>query len=156
MRALTLMVSVLALPVLASDVDPDTAAQVGRDRQKALDEVAKKYGNKKSSELSGDERRARVKDEAEAVSRVLDKHGVSAKDMARYEAKSSPAERNARAAELEKKDADKRAADAPKPQDQGGNTTVENGVIIERGTKAEDAERAAASTTPRRSARTAR
>ena len=92
-----------------------------------------------------------MKDEAEAVSRVLDKHGVSAKDMARYEAKSSPAERNAKAVELEKNDADKKAAeknaaeakpaaDASKSQGQGGKTTVENGVIIERGTKAEDAE----------------
>ncbi len=43
----------------------------------------KEFGDKKSSELSQDERRAMVKAQGEAQQKVLDKHGVDAKTWAR-------------------------------------------------------------------------
>lgn len=137
-----LVVSLFAVDARAEEVSPQKAAEVGRDRQKALDDVSKKYGGRKPSELSSEERRERVKDESAAVSKVMEQHGVNAKDLARYEATSSPKERAAASAKVEaaeKKQAEERA-EAQKAQaapagaaGAGAGTTVENGVIIERG-----------------------
>jgi len=134
-----LVVSLVVGGAWAEEVSPQKAAEVGRDRQRALDEVSKKYGGRKPSELSSEERRERVKDEAAAVSKVMQQHGVGAKDLARYEATSSPSERAAASAKVEaaeKKQAEERA-EAQKAQAAtaaaGAGTTVENGIVIERG-----------------------
>lgn len=145
-RALALLTCLLSLAAFA-ELTPEKAAEVARDRQKAIDAVAKKYGNKKSSELTPDERRQIIRDENDAVSKVLEQHGVGAKEFSRYEATASKDQRAAqkdRAAALDKKDADeKKAADAKKKAGEkkgvevevgGADVEEQNGVIIERGT----------------------
>jgi hypothetical protein len=76
---------VLAL-TLRADVSPEQAAAIQHDAQKAQAEVAAKYGQKKSSELSSDERRDMIRDQASAERKVLDRHGVSAHDWSRSQA----------------------------------------------------------------------
>ena len=131
-RILLLAVLLSGAVVAAGDLTPEKIAQTNRERQKALDEVAKKYGNRKSSELSSDERRQMIRDQDEAVAKVYEKNGVDAKELAKHEATGSSSERAAvreKTSALEKKEADdKKAAEAAakaKPDD--------NGVIIERG-----------------------
>ncbi len=134
-RTLALVLAVASTAAWAADLSPDKAAQVSRDRQKAMDEVNKKYGNKKSSELSSDERRQMIRDQNEAMSRVLDKNGVDAKDFARWEAKASGSDRAAAkeaSDALDKRDEDAKKAGAAKGV---GPQPNEHGVIIEKGGK---------------------
>lgn len=112
---------VVVLALAADDLTPQKAAKVQKDLDQANADVAKKYGNKKSSELSQDERREMIRDQRAAEIAVLDKNGVDPKEYARYEAKMNMADRaatkDARVA-LDKKEADdKKAAEAAK---QGG------------------------------------
>src|SRR3954468_729722 len=111
-----MLVFALLLTLAADDLTPQKAAQVEKDREKAMADVAKKYGNKKSSELSPDERREMIQDQRAAENGVLEKNGVDAKDMARYQTKMGADDRAAAKNErerLDKKDADdKKAADA--------------------------------------------
>lgn len=106
----------LVLTLGADELTPDKAAQVQHDRDKAMADVSKKYGNKKSSELSSDERREMIRDQREADKQVLEKNGVEAKDMARYEARMNLSDREATKAAKErieqKEAADKKAAEA--------------------------------------------
>lgn len=111
----------LLLALAADDLSPEKAAKVQKDRDKAMSDVAKKYGNKKSSELSQDERREMIRDQRAAETAVLDKNGVDPKEFARYEAKMSLNDRAATKAERERLDRkeqdDKKTADqqsAPK------------------------------------------
>jgi hypothetical protein len=113
MAPLALILSLLA----ADDLTPAKAAQVQHDRDKAMADIDKKYGNKQPSELSQDERREMIRDQREAEDKVLEKHGVNAKDMARYEARMNLGERDAAKAELkkiEKKEEDDKKAAAEK------------------------------------------
>jgi len=139
LRSLALLALSLSPVALAGDISPDTAAKVTRERTKALEEVNQKYGNKKSSELSSEERRQMIKDQAEAVAKVLDKNGVDAKDFAHYEAKASKEDRAAAAASgkaMDQKEADdKKAADEKK---KAKSVETSNGVIIERGIDPKD------------------
>lgn len=132
MRSLLVLFCLASLTALAGELTPDQAAAVRRDRQKAIDDVAKKYGNKKSSELSAEERRQMIRDQNEAVGKVLEKHNVDAKELARWEASASSADRSAakdKSAALDKQEADaKKAAEA-----KAAAKPDENGVIIERG-----------------------
>ena len=122
MKPLALLAACL-LPALAfaGDLSPDTVAKVEHDKTKAMDEVAKKYGNKKSSELSTEERREMMKDQSAALNSVYDKNGVDPKEYSRYEARQNLGDRAATkdaAGKLEQKDADdkkKKEADANKP-----------------------------------------
>jgi hypothetical protein len=133
LRAFALASLVIASTSFAEDLTPEKAAVVTRARQKALDEVAKKYGNRKANELTSDERRARMADEAAAVQRVLDANGIDARELARFEATANRGDQNAlKAAEKaldEKEAAAKKSAEAQKPVD-GAD---EHGVVIERG-----------------------
>lgn len=109
MVGLALLLSVLAI----DDLTPEKAAAVQRDREKAMADVAKKFGNKKSSELSPGERREMIHDQRAAESVVLEKHRVDAKELARYEAKMNLTDRAATKQEkerLEKKEANEKAA----------------------------------------------
>jgi hypothetical protein len=121
----------------ADDLTPAKAATIQRQRKAALDEVNKKYGNKKPSELTNDERRALISEQNEAVGKVLDKNGVSAKEFSKYEATSSTQDRQAAKAQGEAMDAEEKKAAEKKPAEAKGaaknGTTVENGIIIERG-----------------------
>jgi hypothetical protein len=106
------LVAVAAL--LLADLSPEQLAKVQHDRDKAMADVSKKYGDKKPSELSQDERRDMIKDQREAESRVLDENGVDPKEVARYEARLSLDDRAATKAakqkieEKEKRDAEEK------------------------------------------------
>lgn len=92
-------------------IAPDEAAAIALDTKEAQDEVAKKYGNKKPSELSNDERTQMIKDQAAAEKKVLDKHGVSASAWARQQMAQSPKEAAAQKERVKALE-DKRKADA--------------------------------------------
>ncbi len=115
MRSLFVAALVLSSSLAFAEVTPEKAASIERERQKALDDIAKKYGNKKPSELSNDERRAKMTEESEAMNKVLDKAGVSAKEYSKFEATASNGERQAAkaaGAAMEKKETDEKAAAA--------------------------------------------
>lgn len=124
-RFVVLAAALLALPAPAQELTPEKAAEIDRDQKKAQDQVSKKYGNKKSNELSSDERKAMIRDQADADRAVLDKHGVSAKEFSRYSASQSRDDRartKDAAAALEKKEQEaaekeKQQAAAAQPQD---------------------------------------
>lgn len=120
----------LLLTLAADDLSPEKAAKVQKDRDQAMADVQKKYGNKKSSELSSDERREMIRDQRAAEAGVLEKNNVDAKEFARYEAKMSLNDRAATKAErerLDRKEQDDKKAEAAKQQQ--GNTEVQ----IQRG-----------------------
>jgi hypothetical protein len=111
----------LCLALVADEpLSPQKAAAVTREQAKAQADVAAKYGNKKSSELTPDERRQMIKDQTAAEKQVLEKHGVDAKTWARESIKRDRAQlatakaEEQKLAEKEQKDAE----DAKKPKEQ--------------------------------------
>lgn len=104
----------------AADLDPQKAAQIQLDRDRALGQVKQKYGSKKLSEMSNDEKKALARDTADAEQKALDKNGVSAKEWSRYEATMNRSERAAteKAKEdlLKKEEAEKKAAEKKKAE----------------------------------------
>ncbi|MFP2909973.1 hypothetical protein ACLESD_34030 [Pyxidicoccus sp. 3LFB2] len=98
---LLLVASWLVLPglVLAqegAELTPEKVAEIRRDETQALSKVDAEFGNRKASEMSDEERSAAIEKQQAASASVLEKHGVSAKEYARYEARMGP-EDNARA-----------------------------------------------------------
>jgi hypothetical protein len=119
--------------VLAADevISADKAAEITRAEQKAQAEVSKKYGNKKSSELTGAERGQMIRDQAAAEKAMLEKAGIDAKTWAREQMKKSRDEYAAgkeKVKQLEAKEK-KDAADAQKAAKEGGikDVTVQRG-----------------------------
>ena len=109
---------------LAADMDPKKAAEIRRDREKAMAEIDKKYGgpNKK---LSKAELNAKAAEQNAAEQKLLDKHGVSAKDYGRYEAKMGKGDRAATEKELQDlKKKDEAAAKAGAGKKEGGKEIV--------------------------------
>lgn len=76
----------VCLSLSLGEFDAARAASIERDQAKENAAVNAKYGNKKSSELSPDERRQLIKEQADAERKVLDKYGVSQKDWIREQA----------------------------------------------------------------------
>ncbi len=76
----------VCLSLSLGEFDASRAAAIERDQAKENAAVNAKYGNKKSSELTPDERRQMIKDQADAEQKVLDKYGVSQKDWIRQQA----------------------------------------------------------------------
>ncbi|HEY0096185.1 MAG TPA: hypothetical protein VGB96_17790 [Archangium sp.] len=100
---------------LAGDLSPEQLARIRRAEKAAVDKVNAAHGNKKSSELSTAERRQIIREQQEAVRKVMDEHGVSAKDSARQSARGGP-KQNEQVAAAEKALAEKeKAAGAAKP-----------------------------------------
>ena len=94
--ALLLAAFVFALPAFADDdLTPEKAAKIDRDTQKALSAVDKKYGNKKSSELTSDERRQIINERAAAERDVLEKNNTDPKAYTKYTSRQSKDERAA-------------------------------------------------------------
>lgn len=109
----------------ADDVTPAKAAEIQRAQTKAQAEVSAKYGNKKSSELSPDERRQMVRDQQAADKAVLDKAGVDAKTWARESVKMDRAGYAATQKEVkDQNEAEKKAAEAAKSGKKDGPTEV--------------------------------
>jgi hypothetical protein len=117
MRTLFALTLLASLSVRADPPTPEEIAKVQREQKAADAEVEKKYGNKKPSELSQDDRRQMIKDKSEAERNVLDKNNIDAKEFARTQARQSLQDRaatKAAAEKLDKQDADSKAA-ASKP-----------------------------------------
>lgn len=107
------MVLALTASILVAQLDPAQIARIEADQKDAVQAVDAKYGNKKSSELSQDERRGYIQERAAAEQGVLEKHGVDGKVWARTNAKLSKDDREAVKAETKKLEA--AAAQAKKP-----------------------------------------
>lgn len=73
----------LSLTLAPDEFDAERAATIEREQARETAAVSAKYGNKKSTELSRDERAQMIREQAAAEQKVLDKHGVSPKDWAR-------------------------------------------------------------------------
>ncbi|MBL8957976.1 MAG: hypothetical protein JNK82_44795 [Myxococcaceae bacterium] len=123
----------LALALLAlgaDDLNPEKAAKVQKDRDTAMADIAKKYGNKKSTELSQDERREMIREQRAAENAVLEKNNVDPKEFARYEAKMSLSDRtatnNARAL-LDQKEVEAKKAAEQKAQPGNGEIPIQRG-----------------------------
>ncbi|MBJ6763963.1 hypothetical protein JGU66_24590 [Myxococcaceae bacterium JPH2] len=89
--SLALAAACLALPASSraedSALTPEKVAEIRRDESKAQAKVDAANGNRKPSELSSAERKEVIRQQSEASSQVLAKHGVSAKEYARYTAR---------------------------------------------------------------------
>lgn len=130
-RSLFLLLSLgvaLPTPGRAEDLTPEQLASIHRDEQKALDQVNAAHGNKPSSELSSSERRQLVHEQQEASRKVLEEHGVSAKDYARQTARMGP-QGNEQVATAEKAlEAQEKAKAAQKKPADTGEIQVQLGV----------------------------
>ncbi|QDE98498.1 hypothetical protein [Myxococcus xanthus] len=138
--ALLLVASWLVIPgqALAADsaeLTPEKVAEIRRDEAQALSKVDEEYGNRKSSEMSTAERREAIDKQKAASASVLEKHGVSGKDFARYEARMSPAD-NARAKAEEQRLAE--AAKAAKAAKQPAPAGAPEEVHVQQGFSDED------------------
>ena len=123
-----LLAALLSLPALASGMTPAERAKIQRQQQEADQAVAKKYGNRKPSEMSSSERSAMARDQAAAQQKVLEQNGVSQKDwavssmrMGRAEKAETEAAGRALEAEAKKK------KDAPPPSQGNGEIQVQRG-----------------------------
>jgi hypothetical protein len=106
--------SLIALALLLGGVaragdplSPKELAAVDRELGKQIREVEKKYGNKKTSELTPEERRGYSRDRAAAEQKVLEKHGVDPRTYGHRIGRLSRTERDevqAAAEELEAKE----------------------------------------------------
>ncbi len=109
----------------AEGLTAEQLASIRRDEQAAMERVDKAHGNKKSSELSTEERRQIIEEQQRAIQEVMDKHGVSRKEYARQVARMGPegnkavaeAEKVLEAREQEAAQAAAKAAEAPKEEE---------------------------------------
>ncbi|WP_246356893.1 hypothetical protein [Pyxidicoccus fallax] len=118
---LLLAASWLVLPSMAraqegAELTPEKVAQIRHDETQAVAKVNEEFGNRKPSEMSSEERAQAIDKQQSATAAVLEKHGVSAKEYARYEARMRP-EDNVRAKAEEKRleERAQAAAKAPAP-----------------------------------------
>lgn len=127
-RPTVLLAALLSLPALASGITPAERAKIQREQQEAQDAVAKKYGNRKLSEMSNAERSAMAREQADAQQKVLEQNRVSQKDwavssmrMGRAEKAETEAASKALEAEAQKK------KDAPPPVKGSGEIQIQRG-----------------------------
>jgi hypothetical protein len=124
----------IALALTADDpISLEKSAQIELEQEKARDEVAKKYGNKKFSELSPEERKQMSKDQDAAAREVLEKAGVDPKQWARDSMKRDRAA-YAQQKELLKDIKEKQKAgleQAKKAKEQVKEVTVQRGISDE-------------------------
>ncbi|MBL8917598.1 MAG: hypothetical protein JNJ54_01960 [Myxococcaceae bacterium] len=83
MLAPSLLAVALCLELAPDEFDAERAATIEREQAKESAAINEKYGNKKSTELSREERSAMIRDQQAAEKKVLDKYGVSQKEWAR-------------------------------------------------------------------------
>ena len=82
----------LAAPALAEDegLTPEKVAAIQRDEAAAQAKVNNEYGNRKPSEMSNAERGQAIRDQQSEAAKVMEKHGISAKEYATYTARMTP------------------------------------------------------------------
>ncbi|MDP1826915.1 MAG: hypothetical protein Q8L48_26820 [Archangium sp.] len=137
---MSLSLVTLCLALVADEpIAPEKAAGIERAQQKAQAEVSAKYGNKKPTELSREERSQMDKDLAAADRAVLEKNGVDPKQWARESLKKDRAgyaqnkEMVKALADKEKaaEDAKKAAATGPKEIEVQRGVSDENPVTLD-------------------------
>lgn len=136
---LALVLSLVASPALAGELDAQTVAKIQLEKQQELERIAKAHGNRKPSEMSPAERKQVIREQAEADRRVLEKHRVEAKELARFTARMSRAQRaevEAAAKALKAKQAEE-AKGAPK---EPSEVKVQRGFSDERPVELEASE----------------
>lgn len=103
---------VLATPAFAEEegLTPEKVAAIQRDEAAAQAKVNAEYGDRKPSEMSNAERGRSIRDQQEEAAKVMEKHGVSAKEYAGYTARMTP-EDNQRVANESKRLDDKAKAE---------------------------------------------
>ncbi len=122
-----------ALVVLLT-VPPEKAAAIERDQEKAQQDVAAKYGNKKPSDLSPEERREMSHDQADADKRVLEKHNVEPKEWASSQSHRSRDEREAvKQEKVKQAEKEKADAEAAKKKAEAGAGGADKPIPIQRG-----------------------
>lgn len=125
--------SLLVACLVLGEFDAARQATIEREQAKESAAVSAKYGNKKSSELSRDERTQMIREQAEAEKKVLDKYGVSQKEWIRQQAGRSRDQAQqvkdaAKALEETEKAAKATASDPNAPQE----VTVQKGFSDEK------------------------
>jgi hypothetical protein len=112
MRTLFTLALCTSLTASAADdeLNPEKVAKIQSEQDKANKEIAKKYGNRKPSEMNRDERREMIRDTAEAEKAVLEKNKVDAREYTRYNTKMSRDDRAATKVASDKIAADEKAA----------------------------------------------
>lgn len=75
----------LILALAPDGLDTERAANIEREQAKEVAAVSERYGHKKSTELSREERAAMVRELAAAEKKVLEKFGVSQREWARQQ-----------------------------------------------------------------------
>lgn len=138
LAALTCLVAFSAWA--ADELPPDQVAKLKREQKASAQAVEKKYGNKKPSELSAEERKALAKEKAAAEREVLEKAGVDPKAFARQEAGMSRSERAALDAAM--KEGDEKDAQAAKDAKKAGKKDS-GGIVVEKGGAVDDVNEAA-------------
>lgn len=137
--ALLLAALSFALPAFADDdLNPEKAAKIERETDKALKAVDKKYGNKKSSELTSDERKEVIKERAAAEREVLEKNNVDVKAYTNYTSRQSRDERAATKQAGEALDAKEKAAEADKAKEKEKEAAGPKEIPIQRGGAGKD------------------
>lgn len=83
MGALTSLAVAVCLGLAPDEFDAERAATIEREQAKQTAAVGAKYGNKKSTELTSEERSQMIRDQQTAEKQVLEKYGVTAKEWGR-------------------------------------------------------------------------
>ncbi|RKG57442.1 hypothetical protein D7X30_18145 [Corallococcus sp. AB011P] len=102
----------LATPALAEEegLTPEKVAAIQRDEAAAQAKVNEEFGNRKPSEMSNAERGQSIRAQQKEGAKVMEKHGVSAKEFATFTARMTP-EDNQRVANEAKRLDDKAKAE---------------------------------------------
>lgn len=141
-----------------AQLSPEAVGQIQDEQKAAVDQVRAAHGNRSPKDMSPEERRQEDQEERKASLSVLDKHGVTDKDVTRYAARMGRSEQ-AQAEQARSQAEAKRAApkgELPAPpgpvavEVQHGVSddhplevavpTRENGVEIDRGTPVSELE----------------
>jgi hypothetical protein len=124
---------VLAAPVLAAEdegLTPEKVAAIQRDEAASQAKVNESFGNRKPSEMSNAERAQAIRDQQAGAAKVMEKHGVSAKEYAVYTARMTPDD-NQRVANESKRLEDKalaeKAAEEKKQREGDGEVHIQQG-----------------------------
>jgi len=134
-----LVASWLAVPGLAlaeEELTPEKIAAIRRDEKAAQARVDAAYGNRKSSEMSNEERQKAIREQQSAGLGVMEKHGVSDKEYSRHVARMSPEEREAveRAEKkLEAEEKAKVAREAEKNREESAEARAPEDIPIQQG-----------------------
>lgn len=124
---LTAALALLFCGTLAAggELTPEQIAKIRRDEKEELKKVQAAHGNKKSNEMSNEERRALMADQAKAANAAYEKNGVSAKDFAQSQARLSRGEEKAAQAEEKRLEAKATAEAAAKGAGKKGPAEIE-------------------------------